>query len=203
MGSTSCGRDVSACDRQAEASRAFVPRGWVCYDPAMHPTLFRLPEFLPLIGGLPIKSFGVMVALGFLAGLYFTLWQAKRHQIKPELIQDLFMWVILGAILGARLMYVAVHPGEFKSIGQVLAIWNGGLVFYGGFFGAVILGIWFLRRRKVPVLEVADVSMPGGFLGLSIGRWGCLLVGDDYGRPTDVPWAIKFPDVEDSLMPKD
>jgi phosphatidylglycerol:prolipoprotein diacylglycerol transferase len=163
----------------------------------MHPVLV---EFL----GLKIGSFGVLVALGYLAGLFCTLRLAKGRGVDPGLVNDLLLWVVVGGVLGARLLYVLVHPSEFRASPlDVLAIWKGGLVFYGGFAGAFLLGALFLRRRKASFLDVADVCMPGAFLGLSIGRWGCFLVGDDHGRVTGVPWAVRFPDVPGSLLPRE
>ena len=162
----------------------------------MHPILVKL-------GSLPISSFGVMVTLGFLVGLYLARYLGRRHGVDPDLLSDLFSWILVGAVLGARLLYVVVHHEEFSNPLDIVAIWKGGLVFYGGFFGAFASGILFLRLRRpnARFFEVADVCMPAGFLGLSIGRWGCFLVGDDYGRVTDVPWAVRFPNVEGSLLP--
>ncbi len=171
----------------------------------MHPILFKLP--VPGYGVVPIRSFGVMVALAFLFGYWFTKREARRTgRVDPLLIDDLFFWVFVGALLGARLLYVAVHWKDTFAklpLADVFAIWKGGLVYYGGFLGAFFAGIVFTRVRNVSLLELGDVCLPGAMLGQAIGRIGCFLVGDDYGRPAspDLPWAVTFPDTPDSLLP--
>lgn len=162
----------------------------------------------PILGepfGFPIRAFGVMVALAFTLALWFTSREARRTKlVHPDVIGDLLLWVMAGGILGARALYVIVHwDKDFAAHPlQVLAIWKGGLVSYGGFIGAFLMGYWFCRRRKIPFLELADLCMPGTMLGQATGRIGCLLVGDDYGKVApDLPWAIRFPDNPDSLLP--
>jgi phosphatidylglycerol:prolipoprotein diacylglycerol transferase len=105
------------------------------------------------------------------------------------------MWVLVGAILGARLMYVIVEVSKYWSgapnaeVGQsyveapweILYIWKGGLVMYGGFFGAALLGLHASRKAGLRLRHALDLGLIGGFVGQGIGRWGCYLVGDDYG----------------------
>lgn len=165
----------------------------------------------PILGepfGIPIRSFGVMVALAFTAALLLATRAARRTgRVDPDAIGDLLVWVMVGGILGARVLYVIVHwPDQFagRPLWEALAIWKGGLVSYGGFLGAFVAGWIFTRRRRIDLVTLGDVCMPAVLLGQSIGRIGCLLVGDDYGRPApDLPWAITFPDDPDSLLPPD
>jgi len=163
----------------------------------------------PILGepfGIPIRSFGVMVALAFVLALWASQREARRTgRLDPEVVGDLLLWVMVGGILGARVLYCIVHwPDQFAHQPiELLKVWKGGLVSYGGFFGGFFGGWLFTRRRKIDFVTLGDTCMAGLMLGQAIGRIGCLLVGDDHGGPTDVPWAITFPDVRESLMPAD
>ncbi|MBI4881206.1 MAG: prolipoprotein diacylglyceryl transferase [Planctomycetes bacterium] len=162
----------------------------------------------PLLGepfGIPIHSFGVMVAIAFMVALAVATREARRTGLfAPEVISDLLVWVIVGGIVGARLLYVAVHWEDTfaRAPAQIFQLWKGGLVYYGGLFGALLAGWIFTRRRKVDFVLLGDVCLPAAMLGQAIGRIGCFLVGCDYGRKApDLPWAITFPDNPDSLLP--
>lgn len=166
----------------------------------MRPILFELY-------GRPIHAFGSMVALAFLAALAWTVAEARRDRRDPRLEPGLFidaLWrVAIGGVLGARLLYVAIHPEELRGergLLGLIAVWRGGLVWYGGLAGGLIAGLWFVARRKAPLLGALDLATPGIWLGLAIGRMGCFLVADDYGRPTDGPWGVRFPPLPGSLM---
>lgn len=156
----------------------------------MHPIAFRL-------GWLTIHWYGVMVALAFLAGLWTASRRGLRDGIPPEKIIDLGPWLILGGILGARVLYVISYwKDQFagKPLGEIFMVWHGGLVFYGGLVGASLAGIHYLRRKKLPLWKVADVVAPSIALGYVFGRIGCLLNGCCYGRYCALPWAIRFPE---------
>ena len=175
----------------------------------MHPILFRIPGL-----GLPIYSFGAMIAVAFfLASLYLERLGRKfgdDPEHDPPKYAALSLWVLLGVVGGGRLLYVIVHPEEFTRapdgsveggvtvIGRVLAIWNGGLVFYGGFIAAFLLGLWRLKAYKLRTWHAADLTMIAGFVGLGLGRIGCYLVGDDHGRLCDpslpFPISLTVPD---------
>ncbi|MGA2855022.1 MAG: prolipoprotein diacylglyceryl transferase [Verrucomicrobiota bacterium] len=154
----------------------------------MHPIAFQL-------GPLTIHWFGVMIALAFLAGLWTATRRARRENISSETIADVTLWLMVGAIIGARFVYVATYwREEFASqpFREVFMVQHGGLVFYGGFLGAAIVGTVFIRWKKMPPWKTADVLAPSIALGSVFGRIGCLLNGCCYGRQTDVPWAITF-----------
>ena len=163
----------------------------------------------PILGepfGIPIRSFGVMVALAFVMALWASQREARRTgRVDPELIGDLLLWVMVGGILGARVLYCIVHfQDQFAHQPiELLKVWKGGLVSYGGFAGGFLGGWLFTRKRKIDFVTLGDVCLPGVMLGQAVGRIGCFLVGDDYGGPADVPWAVTFPDVPESLMPVD
>lgn len=175
----------------------------------MHPILFTIPGL-----NVPIYTFGAMFALAFFLGSLYLERLAQKFGDDPEhdpvKYSNLALWVLLGIVLGGRLLYAAVHPDEFTTapdgtprsgigvVGQVLAVWNGGLVFYGGFLLAFLLGLWKLRSYRLRTWHAADLVMIAGFFGLGIGRIGCLLVGDDHGRPCaenlPFPIALRVPD---------
>lgn len=152
----------------------------------MHPVLFKL-------GPLTIHTYGVLVALAFLAAILLASREATRKGVDPEKVLDLGLYVLAAAILGSRLFEVAInHQYYLDNPAEIFKIWKGGLVFYGGFVGAVLTGIWYLRRHNLPVWRVGDIAAPSIALGQSIGRLGCFEAGCCYGKPTDLPWAVTF-----------
>jgi len=154
----------------------------------VHPIAFQL-------GPITIHWYGVMIALAFLAGLWTATLRARRERIPGEKIADVTLWLMVGAILGARFVYVTTYwREEFASqpFTEIFMVQHGGLVFYGGFIGAAIAGIAYLRWKKMPLWKTADILAPSIALGSVFGRVGCLLNGCCYGRQTDVPWAIIF-----------
>lgn len=167
----------------------------------MHPILFEVPFV-----GFPIRSFGVMVVLGFLAGTHWfskmgERWAVDLEHERPGL-ESTPLWVLFGVIAGARLMYVLVEVLQGTPVGQgfvddpfsILFVHRGGLVMYGGAFGALLAGWWSTRKHGLRVAHTVDLGLVSGFLGLSIGRIGCLLVGDDYGSIVPERWAhLPFP----------
>jgi phosphatidylglycerol:prolipoprotein diacylglycerol transferase len=155
----------------------------------MHPIAFDLGPF-------PIHWYGIMVALAFVAGLWTASRRCLRSGIAAEEIIDLGPWLILGAIVGARTLYVVSYWRESfagRPIGEIFAVWRGGLVYYGGLIGATLACILYLRAKKLPFWKVADILAPSSALGCVFGRIGCLLNGCCYGRACDLPWAIRFP----------
>ena len=155
----------------------------------MHPIAFN-------IGGYSVHWYGVMVALGFLAGLWTASRRALLVGIDGEKIYDLGPWLIIGTLVGARALYVITFwNSQFagKPFLDVFKIWEGGLVFYGGLIGATISGILGVRIKKLPLWKVADIIAPSIALGHAFGRIGCLMNGCCYGRACAAPWAIHFP----------
>ena len=148
------------------------------------------------IGSLRIHWYGVLVAAGFLAGLWTASRRALKAGVPAETVLDLGPWLIVGGILGARAWYViAFWRQEFASQPwtEVFMIHHGGQVFYGGLIGGVAAGLIFIWRRKLPLWRVADVLAPSIALGQAFGRLGCLMNGCCYGRACTLPWAIHFP----------
>ncbi len=189
----------------------------------MWPTLFRipLPEFLQSflnslfhpapgqeITSIPIHSFGVMVMTGFLVGLWWATRLARKYgsdtQNDPEKISDLAFWILIGVLAGGRLFFVMQNYSLFQDNPfRILAFWEGGMVFYGGFLLSLWLGLRHAKKVGLDPWATADYMLVAGMLGYGIGRFGCLLVGDDYGSETTMPWALHVPDPlpKDSLFP--
>ena len=136
-----------------------------------------------------------MMALAFLAGLWTATRRARRENIASERIADVTFWLMAGAILGARVVYVTTYwKQEFANqpFKEVFMIQHGGLVYYGGLIGAILAGVIYIRRQKMPFWKTADVFAPSIALGSVFGRVGCLLNGCCYGRACDLTWAITF-----------
>jgi phosphatidylglycerol:prolipoprotein diacylglycerol transferase len=155
----------------------------------MHPIAFQF-------GSLTIHWYGVMIALAFLAGLWTATRRARHENISSERIADIVIWIMVGAILGARIVYVATYwKDEFagQPLSEIFMIQHGGLVYYGGLIGATIASVIYIRWKKLPLWKTADVLAPSIALGNVFGRIGCLLNGCCYGRACSLPWAIQFP----------
>jgi len=151
------------------------------------------PEILK-IGPVTIYSYGLMAAIGFLLGGYLLEKQLQRVGREKELAGSIIIAALIGGIVGSKIYYLAQNPHllEQDFFGNVFS--GAGLVWYGGLIGGLIAVTWWIRRKKLPFLLVADLMAPLLLLGQGIGRIGCFLSGDgDYGPPTDVPWAMSFP----------
>ncbi len=148
------------------------------------------------IGSFDIHWYGVFVAIGFLAGLWTAGRRGLIHGLHIEQTADLGPWIIVGALIGARSLYVISYwDDDFagKSLLNIFKIRQGGLVFYGGFIGAVLSTILYTRLKKVPLWKIADAYAPSIALGHAFGRLGCLMTGCCYGKVCSLPWGITFP----------
>ena len=140
--------------------------------------------------------YGIFVALGFMAGLWTASRRALRRNIHPETIIDLGPWLLIGAIVGARILYVCTYWNDSfagQPITEIFMVQHGGLVYYGGLIGASVGCILYARLKKLPLWPLADILAPSIALGCFFGRWGCLMNGCCFGRPTTMPWGIQFP----------
>lgn len=166
----------------------------------MFPLLFEIPVF----GGVKIYTYGVLVALGFVAGIWWTTREGRRVGIKSDFILDLSFYIIIAALVGSRILYILIDWKRYVEHPiDVIKIWEGGLVFYGGFIGAVATSVYYIRKHRHGFLKVADIFMPGLALGHAIGRLGCFAAGCCYGRQTDPSswWSVVFPSNPFSLAP--
>jgi phosphatidylglycerol:prolipoprotein diacylglycerol transferase len=137
------------------------------------------------IGSLTVTGFGVMMMLAFIMSGWAIQLDLRRRGLDEEYAADIVIAAVLGGLAGAKIWYWALTGESLFS--------RGGFVWYGGFLGGVIGVIFNSWRRKVPIAFTADLVAPALTLGYAIGRVGCLVVGDDYGRPSTLPWAVKFP----------
>ena len=151
-------------------------------------------RYLLTIGDFQIPAYGVMAVIGYLVGIYVMNKEAERNGIKPLLIQSLSMWIIVGMLIGARIWYVWENWELFSSdILSIFKLWEGGMVFYGGFIGGFIGGILFIKIAKLPLAKVMDIAAPGVAIAIAIGRIGCFLNGCCYGKITDSRIGVCFP----------
>ncbi|MGH9372309.1 MAG: prolipoprotein diacylglyceryl transferase [Vicinamibacterales bacterium] len=150
----------------------------------IYPVLFRIGEF-------EVTSFGVLVAIGALVGLWLFRRELRRSGLPDEGV-DAAIAGVAGGMAGAKLLWVFEHLGEEPVIDLLLS--RGGMSWFGGFAGGVLAGLVVMQLKRLPKVAVLAAATPALTVGHAIGRIGCFLVGDDYGRPTDLPWGIAFPE---------
>ncbi len=156
----------------------------------MHPTLLELNlGFIQI----PFHTYGLMIAIGFLLAIYTVRKLAMRNQVNPDLISDLSFWLLMYGFLGARALFVITRLDYFlQNPIDIIKVWEGGLVFFGGLISATIYALLFFKKHKLSPWKMIDILSPGLTLAHAFGRLGCLGAGCCYGRPTDVPWGIKL-----------
>jgi len=165
----------------------------------MYPRLFTLPAFTLFgwnIGPLTLHTYGVLLAVAFLAGLWVASRQARRAGLDAARVTDLGVYVLIAGLLGAKGMLLVVDWSYYsQNWREMLGIFQSGGVFYGGLLLALPVALWLIRRYGLPVWATTDVLAPGVILGQAIGRLGCLAAGCCHGRAADVPWAVTFRDI--------
>jgi len=142
---------------------------------------------------ITLYGYGAMMCLGFLAAILLAAWRAKREKQSPEVIYNAALVAFFGGIFGARAFYVVQNYGHFTRLWDFVAIWEGGLTFYGGFLLAVAAMAVFLRATGRPLLFWLDIMAPSTALGLGVGRMGCFLNGCCYGDVCKTGWGISWP----------
>jgi len=153
----------------------------------MYPELFH-------IGSFPINTYGVFLALAFLCAILITVKLAARDGLRREKIYDLCLWMLLSSLIGSKILMLFTepeyrdHPLELLSLDFL----RSGGVFYGGLIGAILTGYFLMRRYKLPWWKTADACAPGIAIGNFFGRQGCFAAGCCWGKPTTLPWGVKF-----------
>ena len=153
----------------------------------MKPVLFR-------IGTFPIRSWGVLVALGFLVGLFFVRKRAEEKGLSSDIVYDLAIYILIAGIIGGRLVSVLFDLTYYvKNPLQIIMLQSGGMAIHGALIGGFLATWYFAKKHDLSLLSLGDIIAPAVLIGQGIGRIGCFLNGDDYGIITKMPWAVKFP----------
>ncbi len=154
----------------------------------MYPRLFEL-------GPITVYTYGVLLAAAYLFGLQLARVRARARGLDADRILDLGIYIIISALIGAKLLLLVTDFGAFSANPrELLTLARSGGVFYGGLILAVAVALWYIRKIGLPLWTTCDVFAPGIALGHVIGRFGCLFAGCCYGRPTTLPWGITFRD---------
>ncbi len=158
----------------------------------MCPELFR-------IGDVVISTYGVLVAIGMIVSFYIAVYLSKKEGINERYVENIFLFSVIGGLIGARIAYIIEHPNQFKSFIDYIAIWKGGIDWFGGFIGGLLAGIFFLYRYRIDIWKALDIASVSIVIGHGIGRLGCTAAGCCYGKP--VPehsfwehFSIEFPE---------
>lgn len=155
----------------------------------MHPELFRIPGL-----DLTIKSYGMMMVLGFLAAVAVIRALSRRFTRDPQHITNAALYSLIAGVVGARIFFVVHYFDQFREEPlAVFAIWNGGLELIGGVLAAIAVILLYIRYHKLPMRHYLDVLAIGLVVALFFGRVGCFLNGCCYGRPAELPWSVRFP----------
>lgn len=169
--------------------------------------MLAFPEIDPVlikIGPLAIRWYGLMYLLGFLAAwLLIKKLAGRRHlPLDGDGASDLLFYGVIGVILGGRLGYVLFYnlPHFLKHPAEIFAVWQGGMSFHGGLLGVVCAALLFCRVKKLPILLTGDILVTSAAVGLGFGRLGNFINGELWGRTTDVPWGMVFPQA--GLLPR-
>lgn len=153
----------------------------------MYPVLFRIHNF-------PVNTYGVFLALAFLAAIFVTVRLAERDGLPREKIYDLCLWLLLSSLAGSKILMFFTEPEYREHPLHLLSLdfLRSGGVFYGGLLGAIITGYFLMRRWKLPWWKTADACAPGIAIGNVLGRQGCFSAGCCWGKPTSLPWGVRF-----------
>lgn len=153
----------------------------------MYPELFK-------IRGFPINTYGVFLALAFLCAILIAVKLAARDGLPREKIYDLCLWMLLSSLIGSKILMLFTEPEYRDHPWQLLSLdfLRSGGVFYGGLIAAIVSGYFLMRRYKLPWWKTADACAPGIAIGNFFGRQGCFAAGCCWGKPTSLPWGVKF-----------
>jgi phosphatidylglycerol---prolipoprotein diacylglyceryl transferase len=158
--------------------------------PNIDPVIFQ-------IGPLVFRWYGFMYVIGFVSSYFLVLYEVKKQRLSIERpkIDDLYFAIILGIIIGGRLGYTLFYnPLHYLTHPlEIFQVWHGGMSFHGGLIGGFAAGCLVIKRKGLPFFQIADLLIPTSTVGLGFGRIGNFINGELFGRPSDVPWAMVFP----------
>ncbi len=153
------------------------------------------------IGRFNLYTYGLFVALGFMTWIFVSGKFAENSGISSEIPTNIFLIIFVSALIGARLMYVIINFDSYRgNLLDIIKVWKGGLVFFGGFLTAVPVVAVYLKFNGVNIWKTADILSPGMALGHAVGRLGCFFAGCCYGKVCNMPFAVRFTN-PDSLAP--
>ncbi len=148
------------------------------------------------IGSLELKYYGLMYALGALFVFFFTqkVFKKKSIKINNEQMLDLLSYGIFGVILGGRFGYILFYNLSYylENPLKIIAVWEGGMSFHGGFLGVILAGYLFCKKEKLNFYQIADLAIIPVFIALALGRFGNFINGELVGRITEIPWGMEF-----------
>ncbi|MDJ0713490.1 MAG: prolipoprotein diacylglyceryl transferase [Prochloraceae cyanobacterium] len=146
------------------------------------------------IGPISIRWYGLLIACAVLLGVFLSEYLAKLRNVKPSLLADLAIWLVIAAIPCARIYYVLFEWQEYSQRpGDIIAIWKGGIAIHGAIIGGTIATLIFARLNKISFWQLVDLVAPSLILGQAIGRWGNFFNSEAFGAPTDLPWKLYIP----------
>jgi phosphatidylglycerol---prolipoprotein diacylglyceryl transferase len=166
-------------------------------DFTLLPLAFRFTSPGPIIfqlGPITVRWYGLLIATAVLLGVTLSQYLAKRRHVNPDLLSDLSIWLIIGAIPAARLYYVIFQWSEYaRNPGKIIAIWEGGIAIHGAILGGTLAALIFSKIKKISFWQMADLVAPSLILGQAIGRWGNFFNSEAFGSPTNLPWKLYIP----------
>jgi phosphatidylglycerol:prolipoprotein diacylglycerol transferase len=146
------------------------------------------------IGPFTVRWYGLLIASAVLIGVSLSQYLARRRSVDPDLLGDLAIWLVVGAIPCARLYYVLFEWENYAQQPQdIFAIWKGGIAIHGAILGGLLAALIFARLQRISFWQLADLVAPSLILGQAIGRWGNFFNSEAFGRPTDLPWKLLIP----------
>lgn len=159
----------------------------------MWPVLFTLPESLPILGGVPVQTFGVLLFLGFVAAGWLARNEMARKGFEAERMWEIVVWAMAGGLLGSKVYSLLSEPRALLTDPVRFLLSSSGFTYYGGLILAIAFVWVYMRRKRLPVGATFDCIAVGMPMGVVLGRLACFMAGDDYGIPTAAPWGVRFP----------